>query len=362
MADRLRIGVAGCGEVARRVHLPLLSKRSDVQLVALVDSNQNLLAETALRFRGVQAYARLEDMLAEATLDAVVVALPPALHAAAATMLFDAGLSVYLEKPLATTLADGAAVLRAWQRSGRAGVMGFNCRANPLNVQLRDLIRAGRAGSIVHLRTVFAVAPGHLPSWKGRRDTGGGVLLDLAVHHVDLIRFLTGSEITGVRASVASRRSEQDTALLELQLENGVSTQSFFSLAASEVDHVEVHGDAARLAVARFTSLDVSIVDNPGRGPGPAGRIMRRASSIRHLGRALAARRAPWREPGYAILLDRFIQAVRTGTRPEGAPDMADGFACTAVIAAAEQSLASGRLEKPAAQTGLSKPLSQATS
>lgn len=338
--------------MARQVHLPLLQRRRDVNLVAVADSDGDALEETVRRYRGVQAYRSTEDMLSETELDAVVVALPPALHSSAACAVFDAGLNLYLEKPIAPTLDEGAAIMRAWHRSGRVGVMGFNCRANPLYLRLRELMRAGRAGTIVYLQTVLASAARSLPEWKRQRASGGGVLLDLGVHHIDLIRFLTGCDIAGVRASVSSRTSEQDTALLELQLEGGIGAHAFFSLAAAEGDHVEVHGDVARLSVARYTSLDVHITDNPGRGFGVVGRALRRVGAIRYLARALEARRAPLREPGYEVLLDRFIRAGLTGAAPLDVPDIADGFAATAVVVAAERSLATGRMETPRALSG----------
>lgn len=345
---QLRVGVAGCGAIARQVHLPLLQRRRDVNIVAIADTDGNALAATIPRLRGARPYGSIEEMLSEAELDAVVVALPPALHSSAACAVFEAGLHLYLEKPLASSLDEAAAVMSAWRRSGRVGVMGFNCRANPLHQRLHQLMSTGRAGNIVYLQTFLASAARSLPDWKRQRASGGGVLLDLGVHHIDLTRFLTGLEITGVRASVSSRMSEQDTALLELRLEGGVGAQSFFSLSATEGDHVEVHGDLARLAVDRYTSLDVQIIDNPGRGFGVVGRVLRRAGAVRHFGRAMEARRSPLREPGYSVLLDRFIRAGLTGAMPIDVPDIADGFAATAAVTAAELSLVTGQMETPA--------------
>jgi len=358
--EQLRVGVAGCGSIARQVHLPLLQRRSDVKLVAVADSNEDALAEAARRSHGARAYRSTEEMLNGAELDAVIVAVPPALHASAARAAFEAGLHAYLEKPMAPALDDAAVIMRAWQLSGRIGVMGFNCRANPLHVRLRELMHSGRAGAVVYLRTFLASAARSHPEWKQQRASGGGVLLDLGVHHIDLIRFLTGRDITGVRASVSSRLSDQDTALLELQLEGGIGAHAFFSLAAAEGDHVEVHGEVARLAVERYTSLDVQIIDNPGRGFGVAGRVLRRVGAIQHLGRALKARRAPLREPGYAFLLDRFIRAGLTGVAPLDVADLADGFAATAVVAAAELSLVTGQMETPTTFLEFPEPILQA--
>ncbi|CAN5897289.1 N/A [soil metagenome] len=348
MSERLRIGVVGCGAIARQVHLPLLRRRADVQLVAMADNDPNKLPDVVLRYRGVPAYTSMEDMLADGNLDAVVITLPTGMHAAAARAALAAGLHVFVEKPLADSLEDAGAVLDAWRQSGRVGVVGFNCRANPLNVRLRELVGAGRAGEPAYMRTVFATARRDMPAWKRHRATGGGALLDLGAHHIDLLRFIGRREISGVHATITSRITEHDTVLLDLEFDGGVLGHAFFSLAGAETDHVEVHGDRARLSVRRFTSLDVDVVDNPGPDGGGLRRVLRRAGTLRHLGRALRARRAPLREPGYAALLDGFIRAARGGAPDPDMPGIADGFACAAVIDAAERSAESGRMEAPA--------------
>ena len=104
--EQLRVGVAGCGAIARQVHLPLLQRRRDVKVVAVADSDEDAVAEAARRSGGAQAYRSTEEMLSEAELDAVVVAVPPALHSVAARAVFEAGLHVYLEKPMAPALDD----------------------------------------------------------------------------------------------------------------------------------------------------------------------------------------------------------------------------------------------------------------
>ncbi len=345
MTDRLKVGIAGCGAIARQVHLPLLAARPDVAIHALVDADIDALSEASTRVRGARPYATIADMLAESRPDAVIVALPTAEHALAASAVLHAGCDLYLEKPLTAGLTEAAPVLDAWRASGRIGMMGFNERFNPLHCRLRDLLRSGRAGNPVFARTVFSVGAAAVPDWKRRRATGGGALLDLGSHRIDLMRFLFGREVVAVQATIESRRTEDDTVLVELELEEGPRVQGFFSLAAAEHDQIEVFGERARLAVSRFTSLDVAIVDNPGEGGGAAARMLRRVGALRQLPAAWRARRSPLREPGYAIALDRFVAAVRSRRLDADAADLDAGLACLAVIAAAERSARSGRRE-----------------
>jgi predicted dehydrogenase len=283
-------------------------------------------------------------MLATHRPDAVVVALPTAAHAAATALALENGCDVYVEKPLATSLGDADAVVRLWRAGNRIGMMGFNARFNPLVRRLRELVLEGRAGTPVYVRTVFSLAPREMPDWKRRRETGGGALLDLGSHHVDLARFIFDREPVSARATIESRQTEDDTVLLEMELRAGPRVHSFHSLCAAELDQIDVHGDRARLFVSRFTSLDVIVRDNPGRG-GAAGRWLRSAAALRQLGRALRARQSPLREPGYALALDRFLEGVRTRRLPPDAPDLAAGLTCAAVVDAAERSARSGRPE-----------------
>lgn len=337
MTDRLQIGVAGCGAIARQVHLPLLSRRADVQVTAIADPAPEALAIAQSIVPAARPFSALEGMLADAPLHAVIVALPTGTHASAARCVLAAGCHLYLEKPLAANVAEGETVLSAWRASGRIGMMGFNTRFNPRHQRLRELIRAGRAGRPVYARSVFATAMRPMPDWKRCRATGGGALLDLGAHHIDLMRFLFSREPVAIDGTLQSRCTEEDTAVLDMELAGGPHVHGFFSLAAAEQDHVEVHGDRARLAVSRFTSLDVQVIDNPDGGAGTLRRVGRQAAAIRYLPEALRARRAPLREPGYAIALDRFLEAVRTGRLAEDAADLEDGYACLAIIEAAER-------------------------
>lgn len=343
----IRIGVAGCGVIARQVHLPLLRHRTDARVTAVADADPARLDAACRVAPRARPHPDLASLLEDAV-DAVVVCLPTGLHAPAAEAVLAAGKHLYLEKPLAPTLAEGSRVLNAWSTSDRVAMMGFNCRFNPLYQRLRSLLAAGRAGTPVYVRTVFATAPGQVADWKRSRATGGGALLDLASHHVDLLRFLFAREVARVTATILSRHTEDDTALLEIELENGPRAHLFVSLAASELEQVEVHGERARLSVSRFTSLDVAVTENPTNFFGTLEQMARSAGALRNLGSAIRARRAPLREPGYALALDQFIGAVHQGERKATpAPDLADGYACLAVIDAAERSSRTGASTVP---------------
>ena len=335
----LRIGVLGCGNIARAAHLRSLAGSPGAEVVAIADADAaNLAAAQPLAPRA-KCFAHYADALAEPGIDAVVISLPPAMHADAAVAALESGKHVYVEKPIATTVADAERVIRAWQGSQLTAMMGFNYRYNPVVRQARSRIAAGAIGQPIAVRTVFATPRRTMPSWKEQRGTGGGALLDLAVHHIDLVRFLLDAEVVSVGAEIRSTTTEQDTAFLQLGLTNGITAQSMCSLSAVDEDRIEVYGSKAKVTIDRYRSLRVE--ETPARARGTlSGAIIRLLGEMRAAPYALQKRRAPLHDPSFPAAMTAFVRAIRD--RETVAPSLVDGLCALAVVEAAELSASSG--------------------
>ncbi len=167
------------------------------------------------------------------------------------------GKHLYLEKPIACNLPDSRLVLEAWKKSGCIAMAGFNYRFHPLAVELKRQIQSGRIGKVIEIQSVFSTHATDLPGWKENRSSGGGVLLDLASHHIDLFRFLLTSEIQSVFARVTRIQSEADTATLDLRDTGGVGIHSLFSLRSLEQNRVEIFGTDGKLSLDFYRSTKV---------------------------------------------------------------------------------------------------------
>ena len=340
MPAPLRIAVLGCGRVADLVHLTVLPRLHGVSVVALADSDAERRGRARRRVPEAAAYESYHELLAASRIDAAVICLPTALHAEAAVAALRHGAHVYLEKPLAATPAAGRRILEEWQRAGGVGMVGFNYRFNPLYVDVKRRLDRGELGALVAVRTVFSAAMRNDLAWRARRDEGGGVLLDLASHHVDLVRFLTAHDVVEVHAMVHSQRSEHDTAVLQMRLTGGLLVQSFCSLSAIEDDRLEIYGEAGRLVVDRYLSLEPELT-GPTRASARLRRLGHAARTATRVGYLVEKLRAPGNEPSYAAALAHFVTAVRE--RRPASPDFRDGYHSLAAVAAAEASARSGR-------------------
>ena len=333
----LRVAVVGCGHIGLAVHIPSLLSIPGVRVVAVADMDASRRAAAAQRASGARAVPDLEAVLAGNDVDAVVVSLPSAMHDAAALRVLEAGRALYLEKPLASTLAEGRALMARWKAAPVPAMMGLNYRFNSLYASVRREITAGALGAPLHVRTVFSTSPGSMPAWKERRGSGGGVLLDLGTHHFDLLRFLLGQSITQINARIASRCTEADTAVVTYRLgtdANAMTGESFFSFAAADQDRFEIIGERGRVVVDRYRSFGVRV--QPLQLEGRLGALGRDGLSAMRSGRVLSRLLARGNEPSFRLAMQRFVDAVR-GIAP-ASPDLADGLRALEVVHAAEES------------------------
>lgn len=334
-SDRLRVGLVGCGWIARIAHIPSLGKSSFGQLVAVADPAPGIREGLGLP-AGVVVRSSLDELLELDDADAIVIAAPTAQHAGLARSAFAARKHVYLEKPLATSPEDGRQVVEAWRRAGTAGTVGFNFRHSRLIEAARTSLTAGELGELVGIQTRFLWAADTINGWRASLETGGGVLPDLASHHIDLVTAITGERITGVRCETRSLRTPEDTAVLHLVTESGILVQTLVSFAAgAQVNEVELVGRRAALSVNLLDALP-----RPARRPpGPMARVARLRRALEELHPARLVR-SPGHEPTFATSLESFLKGARDGRSARPTP--LDGLHVLEVVSAARRSAAEG--------------------
>lgn len=344
----MNVGVIGCGFIAQAVHLPTLSRLSGVRVTALAEPDERRLEQAARLAPGAAKCADYRELLYRSDVQAVIVSLPPALQAEAGIAALTAGKHLYIEKPMATNLADADRLLDTWRRRDLHVMVGFNYRFHPLHVGARREIQEGRIGEPVAVRSIFSSARGTPPEWKNTRRTGGGVLLDLGSHHFDLLPYLLGAPVREVRATIRSLAAEDDFAAVTMQLDNGVVAQSLFHRGWHAEDRIEVYGQAGTLTMDRFRSLHPEIA--PDSAPG--SRLARLRHTLRQALRSPLLRDdvlAPAREPSYEPALRYFLDCVRAGRPPR--PSLWDGRRSLEIVIAAEESARTGR-PAPAPELG----------
>ena len=205
----LKIGVAGAGVMGRN-HARVAAEMRDFDLTAVFDPDA-ITAEGVAAAYGTAPFTSAEDFV-DAGLDAAIVSTPNRFHAEVGVALLERGVHVLVEKPIAATVADAQRMIDAARANSRVLMVGQVERFNPA---VETVKRAVADDDIISIQ-VTRVGP--FPPRMGEV----GVVIDLAVHDIDIIRHLTGSEIVEVQPQlVRSRAEREDTALLQFRLADG---------------------------------------------------------------------------------------------------------------------------------------------
>jgi predicted dehydrogenase len=209
-AAPLRVGVIGVGIMGSN-HARVLMGLPDVQLVGVVDPDR-AQREMVTRVVGCAGFDTVEDMI-KAGVDAVTIAAPTHLHHDISLKCIGCGIHVLVEKPIASTVEEGNAIIAAARRAGVTLMVGHVERFNPAVQAIKKAIEGEDILSIAITRV------GPFPP----RMSNVGVVIDLAVHDIDLIRWFTDSDIVDVQPQTSNAIAErEDIALLQFRTASGV--------------------------------------------------------------------------------------------------------------------------------------------
>lgn len=191
--ETLRVGVIGCG--AGAFHLEGYAANPRVKIIALAGLDGPRCQELVSKFGVPHLYGDYQELLAHPDIDAVSIAVPNDLHCPIAVAALQAGKHVLVEKPLSRTLAEGEEMVATAKATGKVLAVSFQ-RRNRHDVQLvRHQIEHGTLGRIYHAKAFWMRRSGipGLGTWfTNKEQSGGGPLIDLGVHVLDLALWLIG--------------------------------------------------------------------------------------------------------------------------------------------------------------------------
>lgn len=330
----VRVGVVGCGVIAYWTHLRILRRLKNATLVAAADPDPQA-RENARRLTRAPILESSDELFARDDVDAVVISAPTHLHAELAVAACRAGKHVYLEKPIAATADDAKRAVDAAKRANVVNAVGFNRRFHPLLEQSRAMISAGTLGRVRAVQTAFCepMVSTSMSDWRRHRAMGGGVLLDLASHHIDLVQWMLADTVEKVDARISSDQTEHDTATLSLSMRGGAFVQGFFSYRSARADYLEFIGERATLRVDRHQPM-FSLRASRRMGYGTRAQIV--APSVSLFASRLRRMVRPSSEPSYRRALTAFVDAIRGA--PARLPDFQEAARVLDVILAAEVS------------------------
>lgn len=194
-AKKLGIGIIGSGGIAQNAHMPGYAAVPDLcEIVAVADSNPETARAAAEKFNVPHVFEDYRELLAMPEIDAVSVCTPNYLHYEPTLLAFAAGKHVLCEKPIAMNAREAKEMVEAGHKAGKKFMVGYNNRFAPSSQLLKSYIDGGALGDIYYARAQALRRRG-IPGWGvfiDKEKQGGGPLIDIGVHILDLTLWLMG--------------------------------------------------------------------------------------------------------------------------------------------------------------------------
>lgn len=223
---KLGLGVIGSGGIASRRTIPGMLLSNHAQLVALMGPSQERTELLMRNFKAKHAYSNEIDLLKDPEVEAVYIASPVACHARQAKLCADYGKHILLEKPIAMTADEAEEVLNYCERKQVKVAAGLMMRFGTQVNNMRSAVLQGKIGQVVSGYSQFTLwLPKESGNWRINKElAGGGSMMDMGVHTIDLMEYITGMRITDVASmneTITFDYNVEDTSTLLLRMENG---------------------------------------------------------------------------------------------------------------------------------------------
>jgi myo-inositol 2-dehydrogenase/D-chiro-inositol 1-dehydrogenase/scyllo-inositol 2-dehydrogenase (NAD+) len=307
MNQSVNICMVGAGRVGKLHSSTINQFIPNVRITALIDPDEAILNETGDDFHIDVRFSSLEEAIDKADFDAVIITTPTFTHHHLAVLAGESGKHVFLEKPMAMTLAECDDIMAATEQKGLVLQLGFMRRFDPEFVAAAERIQSGEIGEPMLIKSLTH-GPGLPPPWANDLKTSNGMLAEVNSHDLDCVRWLMGSNISRIYVETANFKGDERGATAENFYDNMLANIKFESGALGSISgvcpcdygydaRVEIVGKKGIMQIGSMQGMDVVVC------------IDREQGLVRPIYKRWPERFA-W---GYINEIQHFIECIRTG-------------------------------------------------
>jgi len=264
---KITFGTVGCGAIVEKSFIPAVQQNTRAKLLAATRNDRAKLADFCRSYGIERPCSSLEEMLGDPQLDVIYVATPVACHFAHVLAAAEHGKHVLCEKPLGTNLAEAREAFEVCQRKGVRLWVAYYRRAFPEVTRIQKLLSAEVVGQLLLIRfhhgTWYMPEPSAAASWRfDPLKSGGGALMDIGSHRLDLVNFLFGKPrraFCRLAFQVESWQVESGATTI-MELKNGGAAQvSVYFNQQEKTDSLEIYGSKGNLCCPKLGSGEIII-------------------------------------------------------------------------------------------------------
>ncbi len=217
--------VVGAGGIADRRTIPAILSDETNELVAIMDKSPETAERIGKKYN-VPYYSDEEQMLKENTCDAVYIGTPVACHYNQAMTALAYNANVFMEKPIGMNEKEGAKLLNAFKKKKKLLFIGYMMKYHNLHVKAKNLVAAEKIGQVTNVRLQFSCwYPDIAGAWRQKKSLGGGgAIMDLGVHCIELAEYVLGEDIEEVKGLYATQSFSyevEDSGVFVFRTKNG---------------------------------------------------------------------------------------------------------------------------------------------
>ena len=271
----IRIGIIGCGRIAELRHIPECNENPEIEIAGYYNRTREKAEKMAKQYGG-RVYDRAEECMLDPSVDAVIISTATCTHAPYTMFALCNGKHVICEKPMSISEKECLSMVDAAKDYQKILLIGYHERYTKTHQLAKKIIDEGIIGKVLTFQTVFAHGgPGKKRNEENlwfydKKEAGGGVSIDLAVHKIDTIRYLLGQEIVSVTSELGKLNVDdfeekdnqvEDNAIYILRTEHGAmgTVTASWTCYGSEVNSTRIFGDKGHLLIQHPYGKEVEV-------------------------------------------------------------------------------------------------------
>ena len=265
----VKIGIIGFGRMGI-THFSIINSHPRVKVTGVSDKSGLILSLLKKYIPEISTYSDYSDLLEEGDIDAVLVCTPPDLHYEIIRSCYDKGIHVFVEKPFTTKFQDAKELSGLFMQKGLVNQVGYVNRYNDVFSKVNYFIKNDLIGDIVRFRSEMfsrtVIEPEQGTSWRSSRESGGGVVYEMASHSIDLVNYLIGKpdKVTGSSMNIIFSRSIEDAVSSTFLYSNGITGTLYVNWSdetyRKPTNKIEIFGKKGKILADQY-SIKVCLKD-----------------------------------------------------------------------------------------------------